>query len=410
MSEISRVIVPDSERARYQEGMRYLQAGQWQEAIACFSELLARFPENRAIELALADARFKADLDASSPVKAKERILPWGKIAGAVLLAMVAVVAFMVIRSLNAQLGPMQAQAAMQREQARQAQLLADATAFLEAGQLDRAEPLYRELLAAVPDHDEALAGVQRVAEKREIVALYEEGVVLQRRRNYEAALAKFLLVNEAWPDYRDVRFRIATLEGEVGIDQQLAEAEAAYERGAWAEAIAGFERVKSLNSRYESEHVAARLIELYLTAGRDTVNASPTRYGQLTQARKYFAAALALDPRNEEALREQRLALLYSEGLRLSQERQWGQAIPPLLTIYENDRLTYMGGSALNLLYNAYVHLGDERRGAGALEDAYEYYQRAAALPRVDRRAVTQRLARLEPLLATPTPPSRSR
>ena len=122
----------------YREGLAYLQAGKWQEAIRSFEAVLREYPDSQPVQQALAEARFKATIDAKSHVRARRWIVPWRAIIFrlliVVLIVLVAVAGF---RLVSRQFAPALAQAETLRQQR---QLLADGTARLEAGDLDAAE------------------------------------------------------------------------------------------------------------------------------------------------------------------------------------------------------------------------------------------------------------------------------
>ena len=68
----------------------------------------------------------------------------------------------------------------------------------------------FERLLAAVPGHAEALAGLKQIAAEQELMGLYEQGIGLQASGAYVDALAVYTDLTMSMPDFRDVGLRIA--------------------------------------------------------------------------------------------------------------------------------------------------------------------------------------------------------
>jgi TolB protein len=392
------------EDLRYQEGMAYLQAGEWQEAIRCFQELVCEYPGSLDILRALDEAEFRANLDATTRVRAKRWIMPWRPIVVRTLILLaVAFLAVQGTRLISRQVGPVLAQA---QERRRLAQLEAEGNAFLEAGDLDAAEARYGELLAAVPDHEAASQGLESIAEERKIDDLYQRAVALQEAGDYEEALKLFTEILVRRARYGDVSLRITVIRRQQELDRLFAEAEADYREGRALDAVSKYEQIKALNASYQRDLIAGRLYALYLQLGREPIEGDPPAPEGVPQAIEYFTQALALQPQNAEAALEQRLARLYLEGQTKYHEGRWDQAIARIGAVYDQ-RPDYLRGVVASMLYDAYVRSGDQHQHAGDLYLAYEQYHKAADLPVDDTTLARGRMFNIVPLLtptATPT------
>ena len=53
----------------YQEGMAYLQNGEWNEAIRCFQDLKRLYPDSQQVQASLEEALFRAGLDTQINIK-----------------------------------------------------------------------------------------------------------------------------------------------------------------------------------------------------------------------------------------------------------------------------------------------------------------------------------------------------
>ena len=76
----------------YVEGMAHLQSAEWQEAVRCFETLAARTGDDPAVAAALAEAHFKAKLDAGTRVRPRRWSFSWRPIVVRILLVVAVVI------------------------------------------------------------------------------------------------------------------------------------------------------------------------------------------------------------------------------------------------------------------------------------------------------------------------------
>jgi tetratricopeptide (TPR) repeat protein len=395
---------PDVKRSVYEKGMAHLQAGEWQEAIACLEELARRTPEDEAVRRALDEARYRARVDATARVSAKRWSVPWRRIALRTLIIVVlAAIAVQGSLIISRQVAPMVAQAQVARRQAR---LLSQGNAYLEAGELDVAESQYTDLLSEVPEHAEALEGLERVGEQRRILEHYEQGVALQEAGDYEEALVQFMELSVRSSGYRDVNQRITAITRQRELDALFAEAEASLRAGLAGNALSKYEEIRKLNVTYRRDIVVSRMFELHMDLGRGLIEQDPPVGEAVQQALGHFQLALALQPRSAKAAMEHRLATLYLEGQASYDEGRWVTAIDLLRAIH-GQRSDYLSGRTTSMLYDAYIRAGDEYREVEDAGLAYEQYRQAARLPVDDPSLALNRMTTMIPMLtptATPT------
>ncbi len=390
---------------QYAEGLAHLQAGEWQQAIERFEALVEVYPESETLQNVLEDTRLRAEFDASKRVRARRVVIPWRRLIFTILtLAAVGAFGYGSVQVIRNQVAPVLAQARIERERA---QLLTDANAFLEAGNLDAAEATYRKLLSQVPSHAEAAQGMGEIAEQRKLLALYEKGVTAQRLGHYELALTSFTDLSVRSPGYRDVRHRITQVQSQVRIESLMANAEDRYSEGAYLEALGIYEQVRAINANFQSELVTSRLFDLYLRLGIELIEQTPPAPEMLPKAIDYLGQALVIRPRSVEAATEQRLARLFVEGQSLHFEGYADQAINRLRPLYDQ-RPRYLGGILPGMLYEAYNRSGDMHRRNDDLQFAYEQYRKALEMPVADKTLALARLEEIVPFLTpTPTPTS---
>jgi len=387
--------------SQYRKGLAHYQAGEWQEAIRCFEELVNAYPEDKRLHNLLEQARFKARVDADTRVAGKRIIIPWMRVvlalAAAAALILVVVLG---VQALRDQIAPAIAQARVEQAQA---QLLIDANSLLEGGKLEQAERKFQEFLAQVPDHPEAQQGLAQLQVQRELLALYEQGVALQQAGDLAGALTVFQDLLIRAPQYKDVRLRMGEIQHTLKVQDLFANAQAAYEAGEYAQALDLYEQLQSLDATYQASAVQAHLYDLYMGMGRDLLASQPPTAEFVPQALGYFGRALTLRPNSPQAALEKQLGEAFLKGLEGYQQGYFDLAVTNLRAVYDR-RPDYLSGMVLRLLYEAYIRSGDQYRRDNDLGFAYQQYRQAEALPVADNTLALERLTGIVPLL-TPTP-----
>jgi len=402
---------------RYLQGMAHLQTGDWEAAVGCLEDLLSAHPGSERVRQALDQARFKASVDATTRVRARYWIVPWGRVVLYLLVVgltgLLGVIGTQVFRN---QVSPALAELRMERQIDRRRK---ECRVLREADDLDAAEECCRELLALDPSDEEAKQGLQDIAAKRELERLYEKGLGLeakgdnpaaedweQARQYYENALAKYTEILMRSPQYRDVPLRITGIRQKLRIADLFVGAEANYEAGRFREALEEYQQVSRLNGRYHRDLIDGRLFEIYMLLGTEIIERNPPAPEMFPSALDYFEEALRLQPRSEKAVLERRLASLFVEGQTRYYRGYADDAIPWLRQVYDQ-RPGYLRGILVDMLYDAYVRSGDESRAAGDIGLAYEQYRKAASLSVTDKTLALARLESITPYLtptATPT------
>ncbi|TFG67620.1 MAG: tetratricopeptide repeat protein, partial [Anaerolineales bacterium] len=137
----------------YKSGMSHMQNGKWEQAIKDLQDLLEKFPENKVAQKALDEVMFHANLDASGrKVRGKRWTLRLGPILlGIALVGLVSYLIVLGIITVTEFVKPIIAQA---QENRRIEQILIEADAFLESGDVDLAGERYRPVLQNRPDDE----------------------------------------------------------------------------------------------------------------------------------------------------------------------------------------------------------------------------------------------------------------
>ncbi len=386
---------------RYKQAYAHMQAGRWSEAIATLQALLYDFPDDESLQKDLENARLKASFDSTTKVHAQRWQVSWKTLlfrilAIATIVAVIGVAFWLITK------GVLPALSQSQTERQR-AELLSQAKAYLQAEELDKAEESFTALLQAVPGHEEAIAGLEQIKAKREIQALYQQGVDAQERGDITGALAAFVELSGRSPGYRDTNSRIETLKRQQDIETLYTSAEEAFSTGNQQEALDKFLQVKALNARYKANEIAERLFTIYMRLGRELIEKRPASPSDVELAADYFTDALTYKPRDPGALQEQQYAEMFTKGRTAYQEGRWLDATLQLKALYESQP-DYLGMSIVEMLYDAYVHSGDLYLNENDIYRAYDAYLNASRLPVEDVTLAKGRLAQVFPEI-TPSP-----
>jgi TolB protein len=383
--------------------MVHLQAGFWQDAIDCFEDLAQDYPYSRTVQRALDEARFKASLEKTTRIRPKRWDIPWRPILvrGFTLLVTV----FLLVQGLRLIRGPVRDALAQLQEDQRLANLAMEANDYFEAGDLAEAETRYGELLTATPEHPLAQQRMEQIVEERELDELYQRGVALDEAGYEEEALALYFEIQLRRIGWLDINQRIQRILQHQDQDALFDQAEEAYNAEDWLRARDLYEQIRSQYANYRGDVVEARLYDLYMRLGRDLLEQDPPAPEGIPQALEYFVQALALQPRSVEAAFEEQLTTLYLEAQQRYQAGRWEQAISRLQTLFDL-RPDYLRGTVVSMLYEAYLHSGDQYRDVEDCGLAYQRYGQAADLPVADTTtARARRAAVLYCVPPTPTP-----
>lgn len=385
----------------YLKGMACFQAGEWQEAIRCFELLLQHYPDSPKIQQLLEWANFKADLAQKTNVTPKQFVVPWAPwlFRGATVIV-VAVLLFQGVALINRHVVPVVARVRVERQINR---TLEEGKAFLEAGNLDQAELHFREVLASRPDDADALAGLATIDTQRALEAQYLKALSLEKQGEYQAALEIFNDLAVQAPGFRDVNERIQTISNLRQLDELYALGKIYTRVGLYAKAVDAYQQIQEISTYYKRDEIKNQLFSLYVLSGQELVNQTPPQPENIPQAIEYFKKALSIQPNNETAILEHRLASLYWEGKTLYDAGQWDAAAHRLQAVF-TERPDYLGGVTTALLYDAYIQSGEQHRQQGDNHFAYEQFRKASMLPVEDTTLARGRMEALAPLL-TPTP-----
>ena len=390
----------------YAEGLAHLQSAEWQEAVRCFEALTARTGDDPAVAAALAEARFKARLDAGPRVRPRRWAFSWRPIIVRILLVIsVALLGVLGLNLLNQQISP--AVAAAQRARRIEA-LVKDGQSNLEAWKLDEAAQAFGRVQALDASNAAAAAGLAAVEKRQAVKLACAEADARFAAGDLAGARESYTDLAVAAPGYCNATGRIAETNDRLRRDDIWKTAEEAYTAGNCADAIVLYKQVQTADVGFQKETILDHLYDCHMRLGRELVEANPPAPEQIPEALNLFTDALAARPRDIAAGLEQRLANLFIAGRQDYQAGRYADAATRLTAIYQA-RPGYLGAALIDPLYDALIHNGDGYLALATPDyyRAWEEYRQACALPAVDLVLCQGRLAALRDFLTPTVTPS---
>lgn len=383
---------------------RAFQQGRWRDAEHILSGLLAQDPDDEEAQQLLEDTRFRAGLENQKKVRGRKRAISWRRVVTYGLLVLLVVLAGWGARRIYATEVAPQLEAA--RTMQHQRSLFARAQSYYEAGQYEQARATLEQLLAEAPDYEGAEELAASIETDEALLEQYNHAVALQEAGNLDEALAEFVRLTVTRPGYRDVSTRIAAIKAIQQRDELYAQAVEKEQSGDLAGALNLYEQVQRLDSTYEAETISEKLFSLHMSLGKSIATDPSSGQAELDAALSHFEEALTLRPRDAEARSWRDAATDYLHGQTYYQQGAWAEATRRLQNVYDLHP-DLLGGRVVDLLYSAYVNLGDLYQAQGDTGMAYEAYSQASALPVADKALADKRIVDIVPFLtptATPT------
>lgn len=388
---------------RHKAAMEQMQKGDWAKAAVMLRTLVNDYPDDNNLQLLVAEAEFKSEIDADWGETVKGRKLAISPIRVLAKLAVaLAAVAFTVggLYFYRNVVLPNQAATAEAVElQAR----VDEADYALQAGQYEKAIAYFESLLEDSPDNGEYQTGLDKARAQLALETEYQDAVELLDTGNIEDARLRLTALENKAPGYRDVQLRLAQISASGEVKKLFETAALAYEFNKWQQAAQLYDQIRQIESDFESELVTQRLIETSLLAGKAIVSEQPTSPTDLDEAQQLFRKVLTLDVSNATAKSESTLLSTFQAGQRALDLQSLEQAVAILEPLYL-ERPAYLNGYLAQILFDTYMALGDNFMLAGDRFEAFGFFSRAANLNGIDPGEAKLRLAGLEVLL-TPTP-----
>ncbi len=397
--------------ALYDQGMTYYQRREWRAALEQFRQLKALQPNWPGLDALIDEISWFLQLESvgaapgpagpeAEPPVAHRRRSGTRAVALAALALVVIAVGVLANRQGLLRLPGPELGTARQREA-----LYNRGQASLAVGDYVAARQAFAELVRLAPNDPVAQAGLTRAEQLAAAAQAWKAAQEAIAAGDWAAAEVQLRAVLAVEPSRGDVNERLRYVEQQRQAAALFDAGVAAYDAGRWTEAIDALERLANMDSTYQRDAVRELLFILYLREGNRLLAAEDADVETIRQALDRFGQALALRPRNVQAVEESQLANQYLNARQALERQDWDQA-QSLLGGILRQRPDYAEGRAGEQLYQLLVRRGDEARSQGQLAQAQRAYEQALALPPqtgLDRSAAEAGLQALAALI-TPT------
>ena len=373
----------------YNEGMDYLDKGQWQKAVGAIETLRELYPENDDVRDLLADINMRATVaQAQSRKKSKgsTKRLVRGIGVGVLVLIVISIIGLAVYK-LWIEPTFLHEYRIQQLTALRQ-----NADEAIIAGRYSEARQTLEEMRTIVPEDADIDETLQRVEQLEKITDLYNTAQEYMAGEAWDKAIEALTELQSLDAQYRAQPELLATAQEDQTLAQQFQTAEADFANGDWMSALDTYKQLHETSLTFKFDTIQNRLFESHFNYAQELMATAHTDSDQVTAALEHFAEALTVRPFDEGALNERRLAESYASALNTDDHNQ---AIDLLQTIYA-ERPDYAGYNAAELLYTALLTRADAQLAAGEANIALDDYENAADLPVADPSEAQEKSAEL--------------
>jgi len=417
----------------FKEVMEDVQQGRWKAGFDKIEELKSRYPENPAVgelQELQSELKLKAKFDKYEKEDRKRQrwrqILIWA--AGVIATILIAWGLYASSSWIQEQFVNVRVSLLTEVQTVEAAVHYRDAQSFIEADRPSEAQKSIQKVNELNPDYPGLADLEQDLSTLLALDAQYQEATQLMGEDKFQDALQVFESIEEQHPGYKDVTSRIQEAQKELLLDRLLTQAEIARSDG---------DSIRALAPKFNTEEIQNKLVESYIRAAEVILERNPESMDALRTARDYFQKALIIRPMDEDVLVAQRRAIsgqeeriynLYLEKAQNAVTNQedslaaletakqyfeqatdlkpndpraqiqlefartyldaeddfassrWSDVIEGLEEIYVEEP-DYAGGTARQMLYDAYLQRGDKRQAGGEYESALADFRRAAEI-----------------------------
>lgn len=396
-------IVPNGDEALKRRGLEHLQAGEWDAAVECLSELVERHPDEEQYANLLTQARVKARLGDQVPRRRKGRSVLHSRPVW--IITLLNLMLWLVV--FGQQVYQQQLMPALQQRQAlaHRQELLAQGRQLLVTGELSQAAAYFNQVLTQDPDNAAARQALEETARRQQLAQTYDRALALIKQEDWEGALEALEAIRQEDPSFRDVVQQIDRVHKMREPATAFQQANELFQSGDWRQAVEQLLVLQAEAPDYRPATVKNLLVESYMQQAdaaiselvqnttrdieqlqqaigslSDLVQSTTRDIEQLQTAIGLFNKALEVDPTNAEVARQVELAQAYVAGVEAYRHGNWEGASIHLAGIYPVAPV-YAEGRAALLLQATYVQNGRRYARKEEYERAAEKYRQAIAL-----------------------------
>ncbi len=385
----------------YQEGLKYFGLGQWTEAVACFTQLQASYPDDPRIKQFLETAQLRAAAPTSAARKPVDqgvwlRRLSW--VGVVVILLLLAGGIFLAYQNWVV---PVQAENA---RLARLQQLRSAAEIQVASGSYTEAISTYQTVLAEEPEDPVAKAGLARTQQLVTIGDLYAQATAALNAGDQAQAQQFLEKIAAIDPNYRDAGSLLAQIKATQDLEQQYQAALQLEQSQKWLDAAQAFEQIRSLDRNFKPQEIAGYLYNDYFQMAEKRVQQAST-IGDIESAEALYQKALSARPLDPQADQARRLSQAFLNGAAAYQAKNWDEAIRILGPVHQQQP-EYFGGQVRRWLFEAFMTTGETYLSKSDPFSARDRFAEAVRLAKTpEEQADAQNKYEAADRLTTPTP-----
>jgi tetratricopeptide (TPR) repeat protein len=388
----------------YQEGLKHFGLGQWPEAVACFTQLQATYPDDPRIKQFLETAQLRA---AAPEPEVRREAAPssWRKRAGWIgVIVVIALIGVGVFLAYQSWVVPVQQENA---RLARLDQLRRAAEIQIASGSYGEAVSTYQTLLNEEPGDVAAQAGLTRAQQLAQVADLYARA--LQAMNNGDQAQAARLLEQLAAidPNYRDAGSLLDQIKGTQALEERFSAAHQQVQAGQWLEATKLLEEIRSQDRNFRAQEVADDLYTSYYEMAEQAVRQATTT-DEIEAAQELYQKALSARPLDPAAEKARRQSAAFLAGAAAFRTKNWDEVILRLGPVYEQQP-EYFQGQVRAWLFETFMTLGENFMAQSDPFSARDRFAQALQLAQTaEEKEQAQQRYDAADTLTTPTPTPR--
>lgn len=387
----------------YRQGFKHFAAGEWAEAVACFTQLQVNYPGDPNVAQFLETARLRSEMSSGLKRGAQSQVRQSWLRRATFLGAVVLVLALLggVLLAYRMWAAPAQAESA---RLARAAKLRQTAQVQIASGSYAGAMQTFQSILADFPDDPDAAAGLVRAQQLDRAATLYAQATAALNAGNQAEAMSLLDEINQLEQNYRDTTSLIEQIKTTQALNQAYEDAVKSYQASDWAAAAQSFENIRSSNAGFRAQDIKDYLFKIYLQLADQQVEQAKT-ITAIQVADGYYQKALSLRPLDSRADTSRRLATTFLDGAEAYQAKDWETTIRKLSLVYDQQP-GYFSGQVAAWLYEACMTTGDAMMRQNDPFAARDRFARALRLATTDtQKTEARKRFEVADRLTTPTP-----
>lgn len=382
----------------YNEALRGMQVGRWDEVSSKVNRLKQQYPNSKELDMLQREISLRTAFDDEWSSKVKGRTFIFSPLKLATRILPIALILAMLAGGIYymQQTRAISGFANAQQERKEQAQ------EHMLAGRYQEASTLFTTILQDEPEDDIAQKGLAEATRQLALQSEYNSGLADFRVGEMASAARTLIGVVKEAPGYRDVDNLLEQIDLAMSAEEIFNAAESAYQDRQWATAIEQYEELKAVNSDYEAETVTAHLTESYLNSALAIVALSPEEGADVELAQSHFRKVLKLDINEPISKLNNEILTEYAKGNQVLASNDDRRAIE-IFEKLNDENPGYLNGHITKQLFQLYMSQATRAEEIGDLLMAKSFYQKAASLDIADRSLAQQKL-QVVSIALTPT------